>query len=136
MATTVPIMLALDYGARYIGMAANDYTGLPYRYGTIDQKQEQALEKIQAIVTREKIEKILVGLPLNLDGEETKQTEVSKQFMGMVRKALPDISVEAVDETLTSVEAEKRIAFEGGNKADAHSEAARIFLEQYLVHHK
>jgi putative Holliday junction resolvase len=128
------MMLALDYGSRYIGVAATDYEGrIPFRHSTIDQKQQKALEVIPGIVAKERIKKILVGLPVNLEGGYTQQTGISQAFIQRLRTVVPeDVEIIAVDETLTSVEAEKRIAFEGGDIAAAHSEAARILLEDYL----
>ena len=55
------------------------------------------------------------------------------QFIEELKEALgPDVDIESVDETLTSVEAEKVLRFEGGKKGDQHAEAARIMLDDYL----
>ncbi len=128
------MILALDYGSRYIGVAATDHEGkTPYRHSTIDGQQTNAFQKIKKIVEQEKMQKILVGLPVSLDGTYTQQTARTQTFISKLRQELGYAYViETVDETLTSVEAEKHIRFEGGDSAAAHSEAARILLEDYL----
>lgn len=128
------MFLCLDYGDRYIGIAATDSEGkIPYRYGTIDQKMHSALHEIAQIVEKERIIKVLVGIPLSLEGNETEQTHKSLAFLEALRAKLgPNIEVEGVDETLTSVEAQRMIAHEGAKKEDEHAEAARLMLADYL----
>jgi putative Holliday junction resolvase len=127
-------IVCLDYGERYIGVAITDPDEkIALRHSVIDQKKQAALDTVRGIVEQERVKKVLVGVPVSLSGNETEQTRVSLAFMEKLREALgSDVSVEHVDETLTSVEAEKIVRFEGGNKDDAHAEAARLMLEQYL----
>lgn len=126
--------LCLDYGDRYIGVAATDSEGrIPYRYGTIDQRMQKALHEIQQIVEKEKVIKILVGVPLSLEGNETEQTHKTLAFIELLRAEVgPMAEVETIDETLTSVEAARLIRYEGGKKEDEHAEAARLMLQDYL----
>ncbi len=132
------MLLAIDYGDRYIGLAATDVEGkISYRYGTIDQKQRNALQAIAAIVAKEHVTCVLVGIPRNLQGEETEQTRKTQAFASRLRKKL-DLSVEIVevDETLTSIAAQQVLQYEGGTKEAEHSEAARLLLVEYLTHQK
>lgn len=128
------MILCLDYGDRYIGMAATDQDGrIPYRYGTIDQKNQSVMPEISAIIAREQIKKILVGVPMGLEGNETEQTHKSLAFIDSLRAALgEEMDIESVDETLTSVEAQRMIRYEGGKPEDEHAEAARLMLQDYL----
>ncbi len=128
------MIAALDYGERFIGVAITDPEGrLALRHSVIDQKKVKALEAIQDLISKERITKILVGVPINLEGEETEQTFVSLRFIEQLEGALGEgVEVVSVDETLTSVEAEGRLMREGTNKEESHAEAARIMLEEYL----
>ncbi len=128
------MILCLDYGTRYIGMAATDQDDrITYRYGTIDQKQEDALTRLHTIVEKEKPSLILVGLPISLSGTRSAQTETTAEFIQKLRDLFQDkLPIEEIDETLTSIEAQKIIAFEGGSKDAEHAEAARLMLEEYL----
>jgi putative Holliday junction resolvase len=127
-------ILCLDYGERYVGAAITDADErLALRHSIIDRKQHDVFQAVRETVEREEVSKILVGVPVSLSGRETEQTRVSLAFIEQLTKALdPTITIESVDETLTSVEAENIVRFEGGKKDDAHAEAARLMLEQYL----
>lgn len=126
--------LALDYGDRYIGVAATDIEGrIPYRHSVIDQKHQDALPQIRQVVAQEEAVKVLVGVPVNLEGEETQQTHKTLEFIELLRESLgDDVEVEGVDETLTSVEAQRVLRHEGGSDKDEHAEAARLMLSDYL----
>jgi len=128
------MIICLDYGERYVGVSMTDYeekTAL--RHSTIDQKSRDAIRVIKNLIEKEEIDRILVGVPISLSGNETAQTRVSLEFMEKMRQELGgEVEVEAVDETLTSVEAERHIRQEGGKPNEAHAEAARIMLEDYL----
>lgn len=129
------MFLCLDYGSRYIGVAATDYEGrIPYRYGVIDQKETPAVAALKEIVEKERIVKILLGVPISLEGKETQQTHDTLAFMEQLQQALgEEIEIEPVDETLTSVEAQLNIKAEGGQASDEHAEAARLMLVDYLA---
>lgn len=128
------MIVAIDYGSRYVGLAITDPEGrLALRHSVIDQKKGNVFGLLRDILNKEKISKILVGVPVSLDGEETEQTHVSLVFIEKLQEELGEaIEILPVDETLTSVEAEQRLRAEGVKKEEAHAEAARIILEDYL----
>lgn len=131
------MILSIDYGSRYVGLAATDHEGrIPFRYGVIDQKKQDIWEGIHDAIAKERIQKIIVGLPLNLEGEETAQTRETQVFIDKLIAKVTPILVESVDETLTSVEAGRMIKAEGASSHLEHAEAARIMLEDYLVSSK
>ncbi|MEX0649928.1 MAG: Holliday junction resolvase RuvX [Candidatus Andersenbacteria bacterium] len=126
--------LSLDYGNRYIGIAATDSDGrIPYRYGVIDQKNQDPFNVLAEIIAKEHVTHILVGVPISLDGNETEQTHKTLEFIEKLRAVVdPDIDIEGVDETLTSIEAQQVLRHEGGDPKQEHSEAARLILSDYL----
>ena len=128
------MILALDYGERYVGVAITDPAGrLALRHSVIDQKQQNLMGLVRDIIHKENIDKILVGVPVSLEGEETEQTYISLAFIERLQEELGEgIEVISADETLTSIEAEQRLMREGIKKEEAHAEAARIILEDYL----
>lgn len=128
------MIFALDYGARYVGVAITDNEGkIPLRHSVIDRKQHDTLSTIRDLVVKEKAGLVLVGVPVSLDGTESAQTKVSRDFIVLLQALLGDqAKVEPVDERFTSKEAERRVRAEGGKPTDAHSEAARLMLESYL----
>lgn len=128
------IILCLDHGERYVGVAITDVDGeIALRYGVIDRGEDDVLDEVEAIVEEEDVAKIVVGVPRSLSGEESEQTHASLSFMEDLRERLPSMPVEEADETFTSLEAERTIRAEGGKKEEAHAEAARLILESFLL---
>lgn len=128
------MILCLDYGARYIGLAITDPDEkIALRHSVIDQKQREAFDVLKNITESEKITTMLVGLPVSLSGNPSQQTHATVSFIKTLRQSLPTtITLKTIDEMLTSHEAQQHIKAEGGKPEEAHAEAARIMLEEYL----
>ena len=128
------IILSLDYGERYVGVAVTDPDGqIALRHSFIDQTKQDALKEIILIVQNEKATKVLVGVPISLSGKQSEQSKSSLVFIDQLGVALGhDVTITGVDETFTSVEAERRLKAEGADHLQAHAEAARLMLDQYL----
>ena len=127
---------ALDYGERHIGVALTDDDGaLALRHDTVSVDGENIFESIRRIVQIEVVDLVLVGIPRNLDGEETQQSQKIRAFVVELQEQLTDVEVQTIDETLTSVEAEENLKREGVSMGEVHAEAARIMLEDYLRQH-
>src|SRR5688572_24760575 len=109
------VVLCLDYGERYVGVAITDVDGeLALRYSVIDRKDDDVLDEVEAIVEEEDVSKIVVGVPRSLSGEESDQTHVCLAFIEDLRDRLPVVPIEEADETFTTLEAERVVAAEGG----------------------
>lgn len=128
------MIICLDYGQRYVGVAITDSDGkIPLRHSVIDRKQQDVISAVRDLVEKEKAHLVLVGVPVSLDGTESAQTKVSRDFIVLLQALLGDqAKVEPVDERFTSKEAERCVRAEGGKPTDAHAEAARLMLESYL----
>jgi putative Holliday junction resolvase len=87
-------------------------------------------ETIAQLVAAEGVERVVVGLPTTLSGQEGEQAKLSREFAGELSELL-DIPVETYDERLTTRMAE-RSAREGA-RADPDSLAAAHLLESYLM---
>lgn len=131
-------VLALDYGRSRIGAAICDPLGitaspLPVIGGKDPAK---AVREIAALCEREEVERLLVGLPLSLDGSEGLATQELRRFTERVRKALPDVPIEEVDERLSSKLAHALLKDAGVNhrtrKAHVDSTAAVLILRSWL----
>ena len=121
-------MLALDYGTARCGCAISDPSGTLAR--PLAAVEPPDPEVIAALASDEGAEKVIVGLPTNLSGEEGEQAKVSREFAGELSRLL-DVPVETYDERLTTRMAE-RSAREGAS-ADRDSLAAAHLLESYLA---
>ncbi|RMF08080.1 MAG: Holliday junction resolvase RuvX [Candidatus Neomarinimicrobiota bacterium] len=129
-------ILGVDHGEKRIGLALSDPTHLiarPYRTLTY-QSLAQIQQEFQAIIAEMEVERIVVGLPVNLAGKETKQTERVKSFIRHLD--VLGLPVTTVDERLSSVAAVRSLTQQavktGHEKARVDATAAALFLQQYL----
>ena len=131
-------VMALDVGTKRIGIALSDYLQvIATAHSTIQRIPEtSALENIVKIAKENRVEKIVIGVPINMDGTQGFQAEdcinFSKKIIGF------DIIYE--DERLTSEEAEQRLRSRKidlkKNKGLVDMESACVILEQYLSRKK
>ena len=121
-------VLALDHGTARIGCALSDPTGtLSTPLPTIEPPEPRAVAEL---VAEHGVERVVVGLPLHLSGEEGGQAGLVRTFCGEL-EALLDVPVETYDERLTTrmAEASRR----EGATVPADSLAAAHLLEAYLA---
>ena len=122
--------LAIDYGARRVGLATADTEArLASPFMTI------APHELVATIKREgPFEAVIVGLPRSLDGTNTPQTLAVKRFCDDVLWRKLHIDVVYQDEAATSSVAEERLKESGKpyEKGDIDAVAASIILQDYL----
>ena len=121
-------MLALDYGTARCGCAISDPTGTLVRPLAAVEPPDPAA--IAELASAEEADRVIVGLPTTLGGEEGEQAQLSRAFAEELAELL-DVPVETYDERLTTRMAD-RSAREGA-KADRDSLAAAHLLESYLA---
>jgi putative Holliday junction resolvase len=121
-------VLALDYGAARCGCAVSDPSGtLATPLGSVERPATRnGLAALDRLVRDREAERVVVGLPLTLTGEEGAQAAESRAFAERLAEILP-VPVELHDERLTTRQAERT-----GGAADADSRAAAHLLESYL----
>ncbi len=127
-------VMALDVGTKRIGVALSDFLLMIANGHSCIQRQpeDKAIEEILKIAKENRVEKIVVGLPINMDGTQGFQADDCKEFA----TKLTGYEVIFEDERLTSDTAEenlrsKKIDFKK-NKGLVDIESACIILEQYL----
>ena len=119
-------ILGIDYGTKNVGLAISDREqNQAFVYDTL-KMTAKFWEQLVEICEKEKIDKIVVGLPLSLRGEYTKKTEEVVYFVEELENQTK-LLVETQDERLSSVEADKT-----GSGHGRDEEAARIILQSYL----
>jgi putative holliday junction resolvase len=130
-------ILAVDYGKKRTGLAVTDPLQIiASPLTTVDS--QLAFEWILNYSKSESIDKIVVGLPLSMDGTKTDATDAAHHFIRRLRNALPGLSVEAVDEQYTSKMAEQALREMGlkkkqrENKENVDQLAAVFILRRYL----
>ncbi|HEX5822068.1 MAG TPA: Holliday junction resolvase RuvX, partial [Solirubrobacterales bacterium] len=121
-------MLALDYGIARCGCAISDPTGTLAR--PLDPVEPPDPAAIAELATSEGAERVIVGLPTTLGGEEGEQARISRAFATELAELL-DVPVETYDERLTTRMADQ--SAREGARADRDSLAAAHLLESYLA---
>jgi putative holliday junction resolvase len=131
-------MLGLDVGDRRIGVAVSDPTGLlatpvevyTRRGGLVD------VDHIASLRDELEAERVVVGLPKNMNGTEGPQAEKTREFADSL--AALGMPVILWDERLSTVEATRRMDERRGRRrkgtARVDAEAAAVILETYLDH--
>jgi putative Holliday junction resolvase len=101
-------IMSMDIGSRTIGVAISDELGMTAQgLKTIKRRSiEEDLKEISLIIEQYKIDKIVVGLPKNMDGTVGKQAGVVLQWIKTFQEKI-SIPVETWDERLSTVEASK-----------------------------
>jgi putative holliday junction resolvase len=122
-------VLALDHGEARCGCAVSDPSGTlvtplrsVQRPGT-----RRGLAALAALVDEQEVERVIVGLPLTLAGEEGEQASRARAFAERLGRRV-SVPVGVYDERLTT-----RLAERGGRGADTDSRAAAHLLESYLA---
>ena len=124
-------ILALDVGDRRVGVAlADSQIKIAVPYGYLE-RSDKIIQQITELMLDHDINTLVIGYPRNQSGEATKQTESVEQFA----KELAEIEIDAdlvfQDESLSSVEAERRLG-RVKDKGEIDAEAASIILQDYL----
>lgn len=130
-------ILGLDVGSKRIGFAVSDELGIiaqPLK--TFEHKNDKdAIEEIKRVSSELNVKEIVIGLPLNMDGTESRQTQEVVKFMNLLEKEL-SLPIKTWDERLTTVGAEKALL-----EADVSRKkrkfvkdkiAAQLMLQNYL----
>jgi putative Holliday junction resolvase len=137
-------VLGVDYGAKRIGLALSDATATlarPWKMVPAAGGPRQAAESIARVIAELRqsddpdLDRIVVGLPRRLNGDDTDQTPVVRRFVSILA-SLTALPIDTQDERLTSIEAESRLAAREPDwrkrKSLIDAEAASIVLQDYL----
>ena len=122
-------MLALDYGTARCGCAISDPTGtLATPLPAVERPDsKKGLAALARLAEEQAAERVIVGLPLTLGGDEGEQAEAARAFAERLDRRLK-VPVELHDERLTT-----RLAERTGGAGDEDSRAAAHLLESYLA---
>ena len=129
-------ILGVDYGDSRIGLALSDPNKIiasPFK--TIKNKGfDKTKKEILDIIRQNKVELIVLGLPVSMSGTDTNQTKKVRKFQIFLQDF--DVPIKMQDERLSSLTAKKSLVQHkiktGHNKHFIDSTAAAIFLQQYL----
>ena len=125
------IVLAVDHGEARAGVAVSDPSGtIATPVGVVEPPDT---EQIATLVSERRAERVVVGLPVSLDGSEGSQARAARAFRDELAERL-DVPVETYDERLTTRLADA--SARAGAEAPADALAAAHLLESYLAARK
>lgn len=123
---------AIDYGLKRIGIAISDERkkiALPL---TTVEGGKKAIENIASAIRGKNVERIVMGLPLLMNGKKGEMAEAVEKFAKAVEEAL-NIPVALLDERLSSRQAEREIPLNRKARSETIDQvAATLILQSYL----
>ena len=130
-------ILSIDYGKKRTGLAVTDPLQL-IAGGLATVATSELFEWLSQYVSRESVERIVIGEPRQPNGQPSENLQRVRQFVATWKKAHPEIPVEYVDERYTSVLAHQAMLSGGLRKKARQDKAlvdeisATIILQSYL----
>lgn len=132
-------ILALDVGKKRIGLAISDELGWTAQgLETLQRTRiRDDLQKLQEIVCEWNVGTLLIGQPLHMSGDESRQGQYTREFAGRLAEYV-QLPVVFWDERLTSAEAERLLRSSGASidqrKQAVDRLAAMLLLQSFLEH--
>jgi putative holliday junction resolvase len=132
-------ILSIDYGGKRTGIAVTDPLKIiASGVGTVETPK--LMQFLKDYFSKEQVELVIIGMPVNWDDTETHATPLVKKFITAFQKHFPAIPIKEVDERYTSRLASQAMLQMGlkkkqrRNKAMVDEIAATIMLQDYLRH--
>ena len=132
--------LGLDLGTRSLGIAVSDVVGIVHaREEFLFPKHHYrlAIERVLSLLEEEKIEDVVLGYPLNMDGSLSEGTLRSERFKDALLKERPGIRVHFQDERLSTVAAAEVMREHGVGRKEREMRidraAAALILEDFMA---
>ena len=130
-------IIAIDYGKKRTGIAVTDILQI-IANGLTTVPTTELMDFLLNYVAKEPVERIIVGHPKQMNNEDSENMKRIVPFVNLLKKKLPQIPVELVDERFTSVLAHQAM-LDGGLKKKARQDkamvdeiSATIILQSYL----
>lgn len=133
----MPRILAIDYGQKRTGIAVTDEMQL-IASGLTTIPSETAIAFLKEYFSKEKVERVLIGEPKQMNGAPSESTEIIEKFVVLFTNAFPEMKIERVDERFTSKMAFQTMIDSGLKKKQRQNKAlideisATIMLQDYL----
>ena len=132
-------ILGIDYGDSRVGLAITDELMITAQgLETVHHKGNDkiVLKRLEEILNTYKIETIVIGMPINMNGTKTERVEITEKFIHKLKCKFNKIKIDTIDERLTTVAAHKTMNYlniEGSKKRGIVDTISAIYiLETYM----
>lgn len=134
-----PRTLSIDYGDRRIGLAISDLLGItaqPVGYITVTGDRD-AIRQIANYIEEYGVQRVVLGLPRNMNGSEGARVEKTKAFAEKMKEEFPALTFDFFDERLTTVVAQRALIDMNVRKKEGKKDmlSAAIILQGYMDTH-
>ncbi len=133
--------MAIDYGKKRTGLAVSDALQI-IAGGLTTVSTHELMDYLVVYCAKEPVERFVVGLPKQTNGEPSENEARVRQFVSALKKKFPDVPVEFYDERFTSVMAHQTMLAAGLGKKARRDKAlvdeisATIILQSYMESRK
>lgn len=130
-------ILSIDYGKKRTGLAVTDPLKI-IANGLTTIETSKIIDFLASYIQKEPVERIIVGLPKQMNGEDSENMKRIVPFVNQLKKIYPTIPIEYFDERFTSVLAHRAMLESGigrkarQNKALVDEISATIILQDYM----
>ena len=134
--------LAIDFGERRVGLAISDFDKqIAFPRDFLEyEKLSDLIKQIKKFCKEEQIVKVVIGLPIEMDGSIGERFIETHKFGDKLKKAIDPIPVEYFDERLTTKRAKQLLKEEGIKAKDQKGQrdmvSAQLILEAYMESQK
>ena len=131
-------ILAIDYGQKRTGIAVTDELQI-IASGLTTIPSATTINFLKDYFSNEKVSKVLIGEPKQMNGEPSQSTEIIEAFVRKFKSFFPDMPVVRVDERFTSKMAFQTMIDSGLNKKQRQNKdlldeiSATIMLQDFLT---
>ncbi|WP_299679129.1 Holliday junction resolvase RuvX [uncultured Tenacibaculum sp.] len=130
-------ILAIDYGLKRTGIAVTDELQI-IASGLTTVETDTLINFLKDYINKETVERFIIGKPKQMDNSDSESEQLISSFIEKLKKEIPSIPFERVDERFTSKMAFQTMIDSGlkkkqrRNKALVDEISATIILQSYL----
>ena len=130
-------VLAIDFGLKRTGLALSDESKI-FAFGLKTVESKNLMSELKQLVSKEKLDTIVIGEPKRLDTSDSHITENVRLLKQALEKEFPLLKIHLIDERFTSKMASAAIAQSGLKKSDRQNKglidevSATIILQDFL----
>lgn len=131
-------LLSIDYGKKRTGIAVTDPAQI-IANGLTTVDTQELMKFLKDYVTKEPVERFVIGLPTQPNGQPSENQQRVKKFADRLQKVIPDVPIDFYDERFTSVLAHRAIMDSGIGKKRRQNDkglvdeiSACIILQGYM----
>ena len=127
-------VLSLDIGNKRIGIARCDPLGISITHlpAIFRKSFDEDLIEFNKICSNRKVEGLVIGNPLDMNGKDTNQSNKCKRYGIKLAKSL-NLPIVFINEQCTTIEAKEKFSLRNDRSGRIDSAAAAILLQQWLI---